>query len=387
MLSVAVLGGGVAGLATAISLSQIGMTVNVYERRRTVHNLGAGVVCWPNASFILNEFGLLDQVRACAGLVTRMQRISREGAKLGTLDLRQLELDLGFASYSILRDDLLRILLQRTAESCVPIHFNRQAIEIEDLHDCCRVQFAKGGSIQADLVIGADGRMNSIAREYITGSNEPVFQEFVNWIGISRGVTFDEIEILDYWGVGARFGIVPVSQDTAYWAGGVATPLRGPDGNGDPNAMLRRVFTGWPSPVGETLSTAVTAGIRQVRLFDHNPTPTWHRGRVLMIGDAAHAALPTSGQGVGQALEDAWWLAHELESSSLSPEIAMDRFTHRRAKKTTEIILTGRALAASLFNVDPAACKQRDLVATQTDYESMASGMATAWGAGLPIGK
>ena len=105
-----------------------------------------------------------------------------------------------------------------------------------------------------------------------------------------------------------------------------------------------------------------------------------------MIGDAAHAALPTSGQGVAQALEDAWFLAREFSASPGDLENAMANFTQKRLNKTTGIVMGGRAFAASLFDTDAESCALRDRNAVETDYNTMALGMASAWSAGLPIG-
>lgn len=387
-MEVAILGGGVAGLAAAISLSRIGLTVQVYERRSSVHGLGAGVVCWPNACFVFAELGLLDKVRAVAGSITAMRRISNQGVELGSLDIGQIDAVMGYPSLSVLRKDLMQILLQRVEKLGVHIHYNTNAIAIEEADRGCRVLFSDGHSIVPDIVIGADGRMNSVARQYVTGDNRPQFQGFVNWIGICpRKVdTSTHLEVLDYWGTGARFGMVPVSADTAYWAAGVAVADGSEQNDEEHLAELRRTFADWPAPIGDIVSSASQSNTTRVVLYDHDPVSAWHRARVLMIGDAAHAALPTSGQGAAQALEDAWCLAQELAASPDSPESAMSAFTQKRLAKTTGIIMGGRAFASSLFNTDAEACRQRDRNALRTDYTAMAKAMATGWSAGLPLG-
>lgn len=387
-MDVAILGGGIAGLATAIAMRRLGLAVSVFERRRSAHNLGAGVVCWPNASFVLSKFGLLDELRSVAGTVTEMRRISRSGTDLGTLDIRQLDAAMGFPSLSVLRKDFMRILMHCADRLGVQIHFERRAITIDSTESGCHVRFADGTSVTPTLVIGADGRMDSVARQYITGDNRPVFQGFVNWIGtVSLSVVvMEQMAIRDYWGVGARFGIVPVSPTRAYWAGGVRVSEDAPDDRSEGIALLQRTFADWPSPVSDVVSSTSGSNTKRITLFDHDPASRWHRDNVLMIGDAAHAALPTSGQGAAQALEDAWFFAREFAAAPQNHETAMTTFTEKRLKKTTSIIMAGRNLAASLFNDDPDACRVRDMKAKQADYVAMANGMATAWSAGLPIG-
>ena len=387
-LDVAILGGGIAGLATAISLRHLGMEVSVFERRRSVHNLGAGIVCWPNASFVLSELGVLDEISAVAGAVTTMRRTSKDGIELGSLDITRIDEAVGFPSLSILREDLMRILLQ-CAEKCgIPIRYESRAIKIENVGARSCVTFADGNSIFPDIIIGADGRMNSIARKYVMHENRPVFQGFINWIGIHQwdNTASNQMTIQDYWGVGARFGIVPVSQNTVYWAGGTVVKEADRDPSDQQISRLRRTFDGWPSPVSEIVLAASNSNTKLIPLYDHDPVPKWHRDNVLMIGDAAHAALPTSGQGAAQALEDAWFLSREFAASPGRPDNAMAEFTQKRVRKTAGIIMGGRALATALFNEDADACAVRDHNAMETDYSAMAAGMATGWSAGLPVG-
>lgn len=388
LLEVAILGAGVAGLASAIALKQVGIAVRVFERRESVHNLGAGVVCWPNATFVLSELGILDELMAVAGRITAMRRFTRNDVELGILDVGQLDDEMGCPSLAVLREDLMRVLLKRAEECEIPIAFNAHATSIERTGDCCQVMFDDGNSISPTLIIGADGRMDSKARQFITNDNRPVYQGFVNWIGIHRWEQpeFDRLEVHDYWGVGARFGVVPVSAHTAYWAGGLAVSDVSLAQDHPSIDQLKQAFDDWPDPVGEIVRSASDSNTKCVPLFDHNPVPNWHRDNVLMIGDAAHAALPTSGQGAAQALEDAWFLAREISASAGDLETAMAEFTRKRFNKTTRVIMGGRAFASSLFESDAKACALRDQKAVETDYTAMASGMASAWSDGLPIG-
>ncbi|NHN25984.1 hypothetical protein FIA58_009890 [Flavobacterium jejuense] len=98
--------------------------------------------------------------------------------------------------------------------------------------------------INADIIIGADGRMNSVARQYVNGNNTPIYQNFVNWIGIleSNKPIFLENNVLDFWGQGERFGIVPINKYKGYWTGGKSLPLNTSLKNRNNKTQLLKIF-------------------------------------------------------------------------------------------------------------------------------------------------
>jgi 2-polyprenyl-6-methoxyphenol hydroxylase-like FAD-dependent oxidoreductase len=380
-MKIAILGGGVAGVASAIAFRLKGFDVTVYERRDADTNIGAGIVVWPNAAFVLAQFGILDDIAAVSGRPRAMRRLSRHGEDLGALDIGLIDGRMGYPSLSILRSDFQRILLARLQSLGVDVQYGHKVVRI-DADTVVHVD--NGTTLTADLVVGADGRMASCARRYVTGDDTPVYQGFINWIGVCDGA-FDADAISDYWGTGERFGIVPVARDKAYWAGGAAQATigaRDPDNYRD---ELQRIFADWPEPVRRVIANTPAARINKIYVHDHDPAPTWHRHNLLMIGDAAHAALPTSGQGACQALEDAWHLARCVEAHPGDVGRALEAFTALRFQKTAGITMAGRALAASLFNRDEAFCRERDRASRHADFAGLARAMADGWSRHLPL--
>ena len=381
-MNIAILGGGVAGVASAIALKLKGHDVTVYERRPADANIGAGIVVWPNAAFVLEQFGILDDMAAVAGRPRTMRRLSRAGDDLGALDIGLIDGRMGYPSLSILRSDFQRILAARLQALGVAVQYGRN---VERIEPGTVVHFDDGTALTADLVVGADGRMASRARRLVTGNATPIYQGFINWIGVCDG-EFDMDEVSDYWGTGERFGIVPVGRDKAYWAGGAAQATivaRNPD---DYRDELQRIFADWPEPVRRIIAGAPAARINKIYVHDHDPVPTWHRDNLVMIGDAAHAALPTSGQGACQALEDAWHLANCVAAYPDDLDRALETFTGLRFQKTAGITMAGRGLAASLFNRDAAFCRERDRASKHADYADLARAMADGWSRNLPLG-
>lgn len=386
-MDVAILGAGIAGISTAIAFTQKGFKVSLYERHNGPAHIGAGIVLWPNAVFVLEQLGVLEAIVAVSGRPGKMQRLSRENEDLGGINIEWINTTMGYPSLSILRHDLQHILLGRLESLGIKVHFGHTVTSINSQSsNTSEIQFQNGSTIKPDIIIGADGRMASQAREFVCGNNTAQYQGFINWIGVfeSDVDTFDEITVFDYWGVGERFGIVPISSRKAYWAGGIAIAEIAAKNPGSYRKELLSIFNDWPESVQQMINESHEKGINKISVHDHDPVQSWHKHNLIMIGDAAHAALPTSGQGACQALEDAWHLVNCLSQSPEDCQRAFANFTQLRFEKTTNIIKTGRHLAASLFSTDEEYCKSRNEKSKNTDYGVMADAMSKAWGQGLP---
>ena len=396
-MDIAILGGGVAGLATALALARRGHEPRVYERRPAPATMGAGVTLWPNAGFVLADLELLDEVLALGGTPAAMHRYDAQGRSLGGLDIGPLDRLMGYPTCAILRTDLQAVLLRRAREAGVPVAFGREATAIaNDPDGRAVVHFADGGRLSPDLVIGADGRMSSVARAHVAGGNAPVYQGFVNWIGVAESSRdlVDGAAIHDYWGHGERVGIVALGRRKVYWAGAQAQTLEqarasaaaAQDGEW---RKVRRLFESWPDPIGAVIDATPPRALRLIAVHDLEPLARWHRGNVLLVGDAAHAPLPTSGQGACQALEDAWHLARCLEDPAMGPgaelEQALERFGGLRREKTEAITRQARYFARELFITDPQACRERDARVRASDPLQGVHALAQGWGRGLPL--
>ncbi|MFC3151038.1 FAD-dependent oxidoreductase [Litoribrevibacter euphylliae] len=411
-MDVTILGGGVAGVSTAIALKQNGFNVRVFERHEAASTIGAGVVIWPNAAYVLEQLGVLNQIAEVSGRPKGMRRVSSTGEPLGAMNLELINSQMGYESFSILRRDLQEVLISKLESLGVEIEYGKSVIDIRSSNvgnsDVGNVQAGKATvllsdpagmkeEVSADVIIGAEGRMASQTRTYVLGDNQPVYQGFINWIGVYESNSseldaslFDsslqESSILDYWGIGERFGIVPVGPNKAYWAGGIASKDIGDRNPEHYKDELTSIFSEWPEPVKRVIEGSPITSINKVYVHDHDPAEKWHKDNVIMIGDAAHAPLPTSGQGACQALEDAIYLAQCLSDHQHDLSSAFEQFTTSRFQKTTSIIMAARGLASALFNPDPHFCHARNESSKQTDFNAAAQGMAQLWGQGLPLG-
>ena len=386
-MDIAILGGGVGGISSAIALKLKGFNVTVYERHDSESNIGAGIVVWPNAAYVLEQLEILDEIKRKSGYPSGMQRLSHKGEQLGIINIEEINKLMGYPSLSILRYDFQSILVSKLNTLGVSIKYGYEVTNINENKSSANICFKNGEKTSADLVIGADGRMSSVARKYVTGDNKPTYQGFINWIGVyeSKDKVFNEIIVKDYWGIGERFGIVPVTPYKAYWAGGISSEKVGIRNPLEYKNELKNIFSSWPDQINEIITRTPTSRMNKIYVHDHDPIDTWHKNNLIIIGDAAHAPLPTSGQGACQALEDAWHLANCLSENGRNISEALTKFTNLRVNKTTGIIAAGRGLASSLFTPDAEFCRVRNENSKNTNFSNVANGMAHTWSQGLPL--
>ncbi|QDL28150.1 FAD-dependent monooxygenase [Stenotrophomonas maltophilia] len=386
-MDIGILGGGIAGLSAALALHRQGHSCRVYERRATPSTMGAGVTLWPNAGFVLRELGLLEDVGAVGGRPVSVHRKDAAGNPLGGLDITLLDQVMGYPTHTILRRDLQAVLLDHVARAGIQVQFAHRAVAIElEANGKATVRFDNGQCIHPDLLLGADGRMDSVARRFVAGDSTPIYQGFVNWIGVAQGRELvSEVGIQDYWGAGDRFGCVAIRTDQVYWAAAQARPLPAATPPADMRDEVGDLFAGWPEPVARLIAATPTHSVQRIAVHDLEPLQTWSRANVLLIGDAAHAPLPTSGQGACQALEDAWHLVRCLEGAEDCLDEVLPRFAALRAPKTTKLAEQGRMFARGLFASDPETCRIRNERAKASDPVRDALAMAAGWSQGLPM--
>ena len=178
---IAILGAGVGGLTTAIALYQRDFkNIRIYERRNEATTIGAGIVIWANSSKVLSRLNLISEIEKIGGSINEMQRWTEKGEFIGSININEIDSYMGAKSFAIIRKDLQEILLQKIDKFNIPIHYNHNAQQISTQRNTAFINFGNEISVKADIIIGADGRMNSIARKYVNGTNQPIYQNFVN---------------------------------------------------------------------------------------------------------------------------------------------------------------------------------------------------------------
>nr|WP_205633674.1 FAD-dependent monooxygenase [Labilithrix luteola] len=194
---------------------------------------------------------------------------------------------MGYPTHTILRRDLQAVLLEHAAQAGIQVEFGHRVVAIDlDANGRAMAQFENGVRIRPDLLLGADGRMDSVARKFVAGDNTPIYQGFVNWIGVAQGqgALVDDVEIRDYWGAGERFGCVAIRPELVYWAAAQVRPLPGAEPATDMRKEVEELFAEWPEPVARIIRATPAHAIRLIAVHDLEPLHTWSRANVLLVG-------------------------------------------------------------------------------------------------------
>lgn len=306
---IAIVGGGIAGLFAANALIAKGFQVSVYEQAPALGEVGAGVFITPNSVRQLQRVGLGAEVEKWGARVgPGSQYFRHDGSPIAPVQVTD---SAGWnATFGMHRADMISILAGPLPAR--DIHTGHRCTGFTQDAGGIRLTFANGATVEADLAIGSDG-IHSELRQYVVPPSRPVFSGSVAYRG-----TVPREEIPDWptnrwlmWlGHGKHFlafplragrlinfvGFVPADQEMKEsWSA-----------PGDPDT-LRQEFAGW-DPRVEKLLSQVKMTFRWA-LYDRDPLPSWTKGRLTLLGDAAHPMLPHLGQGANQSIEDGMTLA------------------------------------------------------------------------------
>lgn len=333
-LNIAIVGGGIGGLFAANAFIAHGIRVSIYEQAPALGEVGAGVYLTPNSVRQLQRVGLGPAVEKWGARVGfDSQYFRHDGAPIAPVQVTDSS---GWnAAFGMHRADLVDFLAAALPAGIVYTGHRCTGFAQDD--SVARVSFANGAVIEADVVVGADG-IHSELRPCVFPPSQPVFHgsvayrglvpleripdwpndRWLMWLGKSKHFLSFPVragEIINY------VGFVPADQEMKEsWSA-----------PGDPDT-LRGEFAGWDPRIGKLLDK-VQATFRWA-LYDREPLPTWTRGRLTLLGDAAHPMLPHLGQGANQAIEDgmalATILAHANRRTAPAALLAYERLRRER---------------------------------------------------------
>jgi salicylate hydroxylase len=312
-LRIAIVGGGIGGLAAANALLRRGLDVTVFEQAEVLGEVGAGVFIYPNGLRQLERMGLGEALAAVGAKVGEGSEYYRMD---GTVVGRILTTDSSGWNgiYGMHRADLLRVLANALSPSAV--RTGHRCVGFEQDGGAARLQFANGNSAEADVVIAADG-IQSVLQKYVVAPLKPEYSGSRAYRGLvpsAKLPAWRKAAHQIWMGDGKHFMVFPVrGGQLLNYVGFVPTAsetVESWSAVGDRDE-LAAAFAGWDGRVVELLTAVETCF--WWGLYDRRPLACWTKGRLALLGDAAHAMLPHLGQGANQAIEDGVALAVLLE--------------------------------------------------------------------------
>ncbi|MFI8823611.1 FAD-dependent monooxygenase [Streptomyces sp. NPDC053431] len=335
-----VVGAGIGGLAAALGLRRIGWQVTVVDRAPVLADAGAGISLAANGIRALDALGVGAAVRAAGrGQYTGGTR-TPGGSWLARMDGTALERAVGSPIVGIPRSELHRLL-----RAALPPGALRTGVTVSAATplrgDRVRVETGQDGEPPAaDLVVAADGIGSRIRSALFPSHPGPVHSGST----VLRAITARPVDLrTDFeltWGRGAEFGHIAFADGRAEWHAVLNAPagVRHPD----PLAVLRDRFADWHAPIPELLAATRAEDVLHHDIAElATPLSSFVAGRVVLLGDAAHAMTPNLGQGACQALEDAVVLAARLDGVA-DVDGALARYDAERRPRTTAVAAAAR---------------------------------------------
>jgi 2-polyprenyl-6-methoxyphenol hydroxylase-like FAD-dependent oxidoreductase len=349
-MRVIVVGGGIGGLGAAIALGRAGHQVVVLERTARLASAGAGITLFANAMRALDRLGVGDAVRAGGAPAKHSAILTSSGRQLLALPGDLLE-----GAVAIRRSDL-QTALQDAAQG---VRLGAVVTSVELAGDGATAKIEDGTEEHGDLLIGADG-VRSLVRAAVAPA-QPRYAGYTAWRGIAPAL-IQKGQLTESWGVGERFGLVDVGLQT-YWFATANAREADPEQARERKPELMRRFASWHAPIGAILEATPEGAILRNDVYYLDPLARWSRGRIVLLGDAAHATTPGSGQGAAQALEDAVALAHALgEGVEIEDALARYESIRRPRADLTQKLSRQDDRAAQLAN--PLGCRLRNAIAS-----------------------
>jgi 2-polyprenyl-6-methoxyphenol hydroxylase-like FAD-dependent oxidoreductase len=336
-----IIGGGIAGLTAAIALRQRGLAVQVFEAAPQILPLGAGIWMAPNAMQVFDRLGLAQRINAGGVPLQAIEIVDGQMRPLLRTDQARIRQRFGYSTTAIRRATLQHILLEELGPNQVKLGKICTAL-VEDANGVT-LTFADGSSQRAGFVVGADG-IHSPIREHLFPGVRPGGTGHLVWRGMSvvQLAPHYKQAIREAWADGLRFGFSEIADGVVDWF--AAVPGTFNDERAGLLARLQTAFQGFAYPVPAILAAANEPAIIRNEVMDIDPLPSWHRGRICLIGDAAHATTPYMGQGGCQAVEDAYALALCLAQKPADPATAFAAMQRLRRAKAHRIVRTSRLM-------------------------------------------
>ena len=339
---VGVIGAGLGGTAAAGLLSRAGFEVRLYEQAPAFARLGAGIHVGPNVMKIMRRLGVEEQLNAVASHPDFwFSRDATNGSYMSRIPLGGAANDTRYgAKYvTVHRGDFHSIMTDALADGV--LRFSKKLTSVKQNDNSVDVFFEDGSSDTVDLLIGGDG-VNSKIRESLLGPEEPIYTGYIGHRCIipAERLGGREFEPCVKWWTEDRHIMVYYLSDThdeLYYVTGVPEPDWPGGVNWLPSsrAEVQKALSGYHPEVQAILDASDT--VTKWPFFERKPLPLWHRGRIVLLGDACHPMKPHMGQGAAMAIEDAAILVRCLAELKGSISDKLSAYSKARIDRASRV--------------------------------------------------
>lgn len=348
-----IVGGGIGGMALAAALSRLGMPFLLLEQAEELGEIGSGLGVMPGAVRALEALGAGGELFEDGAPFRRFRVATRDGEDLTEVSFTRLFAAAGRAGYVMHRAALHRALRELVAPESIRTGARVRAVEQAGGEVRAWLEGAEE-PVRGDLLVGADG-LGSVVRRHVLGDGPPRYAGETIFRGIADAGLAEPDLCRELFGDGRRAAYYDLGGGRTYWWATAPLAQGTALAPADRGSYLARAFAGWAFGVPELLARTPAERILQNDIFDRRPARRWHRGRVGLIGDAAHPTTPNLGQGACMAIEDAVVLARCIGRAE-SASAGFEAFFRARSRRTAATVRLSRLWGrVGLWNARPAA--------------------------------
>lgn len=362
---VLIVGAGISGLGTALGLKRRGVPYTLIERAPALREIGAGIQLWTNAVYALEQLGLLAETESIGQPVERMIFRTSAGKRLVDIPIAELAAAGGARPPLVVqRPQLLSMLADAVGDESLELGVSMTGFEQDA--DGVTVSLDDGRELRGSALVAADGARSAVRAKMLPGTDvEYRGYQYLRALAPPMQTSIGPGQSSFLLGRGDRFGI-ECGHKWTYWFAVIVTPEGTQDSpRGRKQDLLDR-FGSFGSPVPEAIEATPEESIGRTDIYDLDPLERWVDGRVVLIGDAAHAITPNRGRGAAEALEDAVALSESLgDADSLAGEDvrrALQAFEARRRGPAISIQKSTRKIGEIANWSNPVQCTIRNVL-------------------------